>query len=89
MHSEPYRVDERNGSGTIRPASTANFDSLCDRAASRARAAATDRLMDAADESRSCLPSGHPLSWGTLTAGTVLDGDPYLCSGSSVLRILS
>jgi hypothetical protein len=26
---------------------------------------------------RGALPAGHPLSWGPLTAGTVLDGAPY------------
>jgi hypothetical protein len=26
---------------------------------------------------RTALPAGHPLSWGPLTAGTVLDGAPY------------
>ena len=23
------------------------------------------------------MPAGHPLTWGLLTAGTVLDGAPY------------
>ncbi len=32
---------------------------------------------NAEDEGRGALPSGHPLSWGALTAGTVLAGDPY------------
>jgi hypothetical protein len=26
---------------------------------------------------RGTLPAGHPLSWGLLTAGTVLDGAAY------------
>jgi hypothetical protein len=26
---------------------------------------------------RGALPAGHPLSWGLLTAGTVLDGTDY------------
>lgn len=23
------------------------------------------------------MPAGHPTSWGAITAGTLLDGDPY------------
>lgn len=26
---------------------------------------------------RPALPSGHPVSWGTITRGTPLDGAPY------------
>ncbi len=26
---------------------------------------------------RACMPSGHPLSWAAITAGTILDGEPY------------
>lgn len=28
-------------------------------------------------EDRPALAAGHPVSWGLLTAGTVLDGTPY------------
>jgi hypothetical protein len=31
----------------------------------------------AIDAGRGALPAGHPLSWGRITAGTVLDGLPY------------
>lgn len=29
------------------------------------------------DANREPLPAGHPLTWGLLTGGTVLDGTPY------------
>ncbi len=29
------------------------------------------------DLTRDPLPAGHPRSWGAITAGTVLDGEPY------------
>jgi hypothetical protein len=31
----------------------------------------------ALEAGRGALPAGHPLSWGLITAGTVLDGAPY------------
>ncbi len=32
-------------------------------------------VVEAAD--RPARPPGHPASWGRITAGTVLDGEPY------------
>ncbi len=26
---------------------------------------------------RTCMPPGHPLTWAAITAGTILDGEPY------------
>jgi hypothetical protein len=80
MRSEPSRRCEDHDTETIAPTSTANWwdARLAERAACRHRTAAQDQPMDVADERRGCLPSGHPLSWGMLTAGTILDGDPYL-----------
>lgn len=26
---------------------------------------------------RACMPPGHPLTWAAITAGTILDGEPY------------
>jgi hypothetical protein len=39
--------------------------------------AASTGKPNAEDDGRGALPSGHPLSWGALTAGTVLAGDAY------------
>jgi hypothetical protein len=44
------------------------------------RAVATGAVSSehsSAEAGRGALPAGHPLSWGPLTAGTVLDGAPY------------
>ncbi len=29
------------------------------------------------DAERPCLPPGHPVTWGALTAGTLLEATPY------------
>jgi hypothetical protein len=39
--------------------------------------AETPAEHDSPEAGRGALPAGHPLSWGLLTAGTVLDGAPY------------
>jgi hypothetical protein len=38
---------------------------------------ATPFERGSSEAGRGALPAGHPLSWGPLTAGTVLDGIPY------------
>ncbi len=43
----------------------------------RPAAEADAETEEEARDERLALPPGHPLSWGLLTAGTLLDGAPY------------
>jgi len=36
-----------------------------------------DLPLPAEDPERPSLPAGHPVSWGALTSGTILEGTQY------------